>query len=71
MTPGHGVLPHRFRLRVSLLSTVPVLAVAALVLPPLALAGLLPWSVLPAVALAQAVQAALVLHHLGRTRHRA
>jgi hypothetical protein len=59
-------MPHRIRLRVSLLSTLPVLAVAALALPPLALAGLLPWSVLPAVALAQGVQAWLVFHRLGR-----
>ncbi|MFI9366215.1 hypothetical protein ACIG5E_34955 [Kitasatospora sp. NPDC053057] len=60
-------MPHHIRLRVSLLSTLPVLAAAALVLPPLALAGLLPWSLLPTLALAQGVQACLVFRRLGRT----
>ncbi|MGW2377256.1 MULTISPECIES: hypothetical protein [Kitasatospora] len=59
-------MPHHPRLRISLLSTLPVLAVAALLLPPLALAGLLPWSLLPTVVLAQGVQAWLVFRRLGR-----
>ncbi|MFD9688855.1 hypothetical protein ACFXPX_38010 [Kitasatospora sp. NPDC059146] len=60
------MMPRRVRLRVALLSTLPVLAVTVLALFPLALAGLLPWSVPPAVLLAQGVQAWLVLHRLGR-----
>ncbi|MFJ8475647.1 hypothetical protein [Kitasatospora sp. NPDC094011] len=60
------MIPRRVRLRVGLLSTLPVLAVAAPALPPLALAGLLPWSVLPAVVLAQALRAWLVFRRLGR-----
>ncbi|MFF2077964.1 hypothetical protein ACFVXG_24805 [Kitasatospora sp. NPDC058162] len=59
-------MPRQARLRIALLSTLPVLAVTVLALFPLALAGLLPWSVPPAVLLAQGVQAWLVLHRLGR-----
>ncbi|CAM5290157.1 putative protein OS=Kitasatospora aureofaciens OX=1894 GN=GCM10010502_20320 PE=4 SV=1 [Kitasatospora aureofaciens] len=43
-----------------------MLAVAAVVLPPPAAAGLLPWSLLPAVALAQGLRAWLVSRRLGR-----
>ncbi|MBD0692971.1 hypothetical protein [Streptomyces sp. CBMA123] len=64
------MIPRHTRLRISLLSTLPVLAVAALTLPPPALAGLLPWSLLPTIALAQGVQACLVFHRLGREPHR-
>ncbi|MFJ7248890.1 hypothetical protein ACIQWA_31050 [Kitasatospora sp. NPDC098652] len=60
------MIPRRARLRIALSSTLPVLAATVLVLLPLSVAGLLPWSVPPAVLLAQAVQAWLVLHRLGR-----
>ncbi|MFI9324469.1 hypothetical protein ACIGXI_32445 [Kitasatospora aureofaciens] len=60
------VMPRHLRLRVALLSTLPVPAVAAVVLPPPAAAGLLPWSLPPAVALAQGVQTWLVFRRLGR-----
>ncbi|MER7754438.1 hypothetical protein [Kitasatospora sp. NPDC097643] len=67
--PGLPV-PRPVRLRIALLSTLPVLALGALVLVPLSVAHLLPWAVVPAVALGQAVQACVVFTRLGRTTRR-
>ncbi|MFI5645215.1 hypothetical protein [Kitasatospora sp. NPDC051705] len=63
---SHGVMPSGVRLRVALLSALPVLGLCALVLTPLAWAGLLPWAVPPSVLVAAGVQACVVHLRLGR-----
>ncbi|MEU9042997.1 MULTISPECIES: hypothetical protein [unclassified Kitasatospora] len=58
--PHH--LPHHLRLRLALAATLPVLTPATLA----AAAGLLPWTVLPAVTAAEALQAYRHYHRLAR-----
>lgn len=62
-----GVLAtHHLRIGISVSAALPTLITALLVFTALAIGGVLPWTVLPAVLLALAVQAIVTFIRLGR-----
>ncbi|MFD7904055.1 hypothetical protein ACFV4F_13870 [Kitasatospora sp. NPDC059722] len=62
-----SAMPRRVRVRVAVISVLPVLFPALLLLTILAMAHVVPWPVVPAVALALLVQALVTYIRLGRS----
>ncbi|QHC22828.1 hypothetical protein [Streptomyces sp. GS7] len=59
-------MPRTVRLRISLYAALPALLPALVILSAMAVAGLVPWTVPPSVALALTVQSLITFIRLGR-----